>query len=174
MVGMHETQKSSIISKVFKDAFKCESSCIFIDDFERIIEYVDFGPRFSNNVLQTFLTYLKTQPPPGKHLLLIVTSSRIDLINQLGIFDQFSSTIKTPTINKKEQLKVVLSGLNQELATASSDLLDCSDELSMLDVGVKQVVELCEISQTLPKTEQAAVFVSNLEHLTNRILQNES
>ena len=63
MVGLHELEKNAIINKIFKDAYKCQSSCIFIDDFERIIDYIDIGPRFSNFVVQTLMTYLKSQPP---------------------------------------------------------------------------------------------------------------
>lgn len=63
MVGLGEMSKNNTINKIFKDAYKCDNSCIFIDDFERIIEYVDVGPIFSNTILQTLVTYLKNQPP---------------------------------------------------------------------------------------------------------------
>lgn len=39
------------ISKIFNDAYKSPLSCIMIDNLERLIEYVDIGPRFSNAIL---------------------------------------------------------------------------------------------------------------------------
>lgn len=39
------------ISKIFNDAYKSTLSCIVIDSIERLIEYVDIGPRFSNAIL---------------------------------------------------------------------------------------------------------------------------
>jgi vesicle-fusing ATPase len=40
-----------MIVRIFNDAYKSPMSCIVIDNIERIIEYVDIGPRFSNNIL---------------------------------------------------------------------------------------------------------------------------
>ena len=53
----------SKITKLFEDAYKSSLSCLVIDDFEAIIEWVKLGARFSNPVLQTLLTFLRTDPP---------------------------------------------------------------------------------------------------------------
>jgi len=37
--------------RIFNDAYKSSLSCILIDNIERLIEYVDIGPRFSNAIL---------------------------------------------------------------------------------------------------------------------------
>merc|ERR1712024_150838 len=66
MIGHSESSKCSLIHRVFMDAYKSPLSLIFIDDIERIIDYVPIGPRFSNAVLQTLLVLLKKTPPsPG-------------------------------------------------------------------------------------------------------------
>lgn len=45
------------------------------DDIERLLEYVAIGPRFSNLVLQVLLVLAKKQPPQGRKLLVIGTTS---------------------------------------------------------------------------------------------------
>jgi hypothetical protein len=56
---------------------------IVLDDVERLLEYVAIGPRFSNAVLQTLLVLLKKQPPPGRKLFVVGTTS-LGLVMQVG------------------------------------------------------------------------------------------
>lgn len=51
------------------------ASVIVLDDIERLLEYVAIGPRFSNAILQTLLVLLKRQPPLGRKLFVIGTTS---------------------------------------------------------------------------------------------------
>lgn len=50
-VGYGENQKINAIVKVFEDAYRSGFSCIILDNIERLIEFVDMGPRFSNSIL---------------------------------------------------------------------------------------------------------------------------
>ena len=52
VVGYSESAKAAHIVKVFSDAYRSPVSIIILDDIERLLEYVDLGPRFSNVVLQ--------------------------------------------------------------------------------------------------------------------------
>lgn len=62
--------------RIFNDAYKSSLSCIVIDNIERLIEYVDIGPRFSNNILQALLILIKRLPDKqSNRLLLIGTTS---------------------------------------------------------------------------------------------------
>lgn len=45
--------------KIFDDAYKSPMSCIIMDNIERLIEFIDIGPRFSNTILQAVLVLLK-------------------------------------------------------------------------------------------------------------------
>jgi vesicle-fusing ATPase len=58
-----------------------------LDDIERLLEYVAIGPRFSNAVLQTLLVLLKKQPPAGRKLFVVGTSS-------LGLVMQVSQSVQ--------------------------------------------------------------------------------
>ncbi len=59
-------------------------SVIVLDDIERLLEYVAIGPRFSNAVLQTLLVLLKKQPPPGRKLFVVGTTS-LGLVMQVCV-----------------------------------------------------------------------------------------
>ena len=50
-VGYSESSKVQAIVKIFNDAYKSQLSLIVLDDFERLIEFMHIGPRFSNVVL---------------------------------------------------------------------------------------------------------------------------
>lgn len=50
-VGLSEYGKINSIVKVFEDAYKSPLSCIVLDNIERLIEFIDMGPRFSNSLL---------------------------------------------------------------------------------------------------------------------------
>jgi vesicle-fusing ATPase len=60
--GYNEQAKSSMITKVFEDAYRSPLSVVILDDIERLLEYVTIGPRFSNIVLQTLLMLVKRPP----------------------------------------------------------------------------------------------------------------
>merc|ERR1711920_920903 len=101
---------------MFQDAYKTDKSCILIDDFERIIEYNDIGPRFSNSIIQTLMTYLKIQPPEDKRMLLLISTSRVDILESLGMRDHFSAVIHTPTIIGIAQMRTCLAQIDPDLA----------------------------------------------------------
>ena len=58
-VGYTENGKINAIVKIFEDAYKSPLSCIVLDNIERIIEFIDIGPRFSNLILQALLILIK-------------------------------------------------------------------------------------------------------------------
>ena len=63
-------------SQLFDDAYRSQLSCIVVDNIERLLDYTSVGPRFSNVVLQALLVLLKKEPPKGRKLLVLATSSR--------------------------------------------------------------------------------------------------
>lgn len=50
-VGYSENGKINAIVKIFEDAYRSPLSCIVLDNVERLIEFIDMGPRFSNGIL---------------------------------------------------------------------------------------------------------------------------
>uniref|UniRef100_A0A8C5CR37 Vesicle-fusing ATPase n=1 Tax=Gadus morhua TaxID=8049 RepID=A0A8C5CR37_GADMO len=104
MIGHSEISKCQAIKKVFDDAYKSQLSCVVVDDIERLLDYVPIGPRFSNLVLQALLVLLKKPPPKGRKLLIIGTTSRKDILQEMEMLDAFSTTIHIQNISTGEQL----------------------------------------------------------------------
>uniref|UniRef100_A0A6Q2Y297 Vesicle-fusing ATPase n=1 Tax=Esox lucius TaxID=8010 RepID=A0A6Q2Y297_ESOLU len=111
MIGHSEIAKCQAIKKIFEDAYKSQLSCVVVDDIERLLDYVPIGPRFSNLVLQALLVLLKKPPPKGRKLLIIGTTSRKDVLQEMEMLDAFSTTIHIPNISRGDQLVEALEML---------------------------------------------------------------
>lgn len=142
MVGMHEGQKTAVLAKVFDDAYKSPLSILVLDDIERLLEYVDIGPRFSNVILQALLVLLKRLPPEGHKLLVIGTSSNAGVMQQLGVADAFNVVVNVPTLGPVES-KAVLEGVG----AFSPHELDAA--VAMLDdaMPIKRLLMLLEVAR---------------------------
>uniref|UniRef100_A0A672M430 Vesicle-fusing ATPase n=1 Tax=Sinocyclocheilus grahami TaxID=75366 RepID=A0A672M430_SINGR len=108
MIGYSETAKCQAIKKIFEDAYKSQLSCVVVDDIERLLDFVPIGPRFSNLVLQALLVLLKKPPPRGRKLLILGTTSRKDVLQEMGMLDSFSTTVHIPNISRGEYLMEAL------------------------------------------------------------------
>jgi vesicle-fusing ATPase len=109
MIGYSESSKCQMIHRVFMDSYKSPLSLIFIDDIERIIDYVPIGPRFSNTVLQTLLVLLKKIPPDeGRRLLVLGTTSCPHFLEQLGLTQAFGVAKEIPLLDEDSKIVEVL------------------------------------------------------------------
>ena len=85
-IGYSELGKINSIAKIFEDAYRSPLSIIILDDIERLVEYVDLGPRFSNAILQTLLVLVKRPPKkPENRLLVIGTTGSRDILKNLDL-----------------------------------------------------------------------------------------
>eukprot|EP00249_Psilotum_nudum_P022983 c28712_g1_i1 orf=181-2289(+) len=108
MVGLSETSKCGVITKVFEDAYKSPLSIIILDDIERLLEYVSIGPRFSNLILQTLFVLLKRIPTKSRKLLVIGTSSACEVLNDMGLTEAFNVILNVPELPSEDIRKVLL------------------------------------------------------------------
>jgi len=97
-VGYTESARVSRITKVFEDAYKSKASIIIVDDIERHLEYVPIGPRFSNAVLQALIVLFKKKPPQGRKLLVIGTTSKHNIIKDMGFLTSFNAVMEIPQL----------------------------------------------------------------------------
>uniref|UniRef100_A0A7N8YA14 Vesicle-fusing ATPase n=1 Tax=Mastacembelus armatus TaxID=205130 RepID=A0A7N8YA14_9TELE len=145
MIGHSEISKCQAIKKVFDDAYKSQLSCVVVDDIERLLDYVPIGPRFSNLVLQALLVLLKKAPPKGRKLLIIGTTSRKDVLQEMEMLDAFSTTIHIPNISTGEQLVDALELLgsftDKERASIAHQLKG-----KRVWIGIKKLLVLIEMS----------------------------
>jgi vesicle-fusing ATPase len=108
MVAFTESAKCLSIRKIFDDAYRSTLSCIVVDNIERLLDYGPIGPRYSNITLQALLVLLKKQPPKGRKLLVICTSSRRQVLEDMEMLHAFTSVLHVPNLSTPEQLITVL------------------------------------------------------------------
>lgn len=108
MVAFTESAKCLQIRKVFDDAGRSTLSCILVDNIERLLDYGPMGPRYSNLTLQALLVLLKKQPPKGKKLLILCTSSRRQVLEDMEMLSAFTSVLHVPNLSTPEHIVNVL------------------------------------------------------------------
>ncbi|CZS96434.1 probable NsfA protein [Rhynchosporium graminicola] len=144
MVGFSEMAKIQYLNKVFTDAYKSPQNIVVVDNIERIIEWVPIGPRFSNPVLQALMVLLTKQPPAGRRLLIIGTTSQRSVMRQLDLQQIFNRELAVPNINTHSELAAVLREVNA--FDNDSDLTESLNELrditgtDQVGVGIKKVL----------------------------------
>ena len=80
--------KCQAIVKAFEEAHKSTSAVIVVDEIERLLDYNPIGPRFSNPVCQTLLVQLRQLPPKGRRCLVLATTSKKDVLEQMGLLGE--------------------------------------------------------------------------------------
>lgn len=143
MVGFNEAAKVQYLSKVFMDAYKSPMSIIVMDNIERIVDWVPIGPRFSNSVLQTIMILLSKQPPRGRRLLILATTTERSVLQQLDIFNSFNSDIPVPNVNTYEELQHVMldsrAFTDQDIRRSLEEIRDITQS-EQIGVGVKRIL----------------------------------
>ncbi|XP_039596810.1 vesicle-fusing ATPase isoform X3 [Polypterus senegalus] len=162
MIGFSETAKCQAIKKIFDDAYKSQLSCVVVDDIERLLDYVPIGPRFSNLVLQALLVLLKKTPPHGRKLLIIGTTSRKDVLQEMEMLDAFSTTIHIPNISTTSHLMEALELLgnfkDQERATIMQHMKG-----KQVWIGIKKLLMLIEMSLQMDQEYRVTKFLKLLK-----------
>ncbi|KAG0566788.1 hypothetical protein KC19_7G089800 [Ceratodon purpureus] len=143
MVGLQESTKVSRIVEVFEDAYKSPFSIIILDDIERLIEYVPIGPRrFSNLILQTLLVLVKRNPPKGKKLLVIgTTSCERAIVEDMGFLKAFNVHFEVPTLKPTDMVEV----LKQQNFFYSWDIDNAVEALGS-EIPIKRLLKLMEMA----------------------------
>ncbi|OAE30121.1 hypothetical protein AXG93_1112s1390 [Marchantia polymorpha subsp. ruderalis] len=160
MVGLTESTKCGIIGKIFEDAYKSPLSIIILDDIERIIEFVNIGPRFSNLILQTLLVLIKRVPPKGRKLLVIGTTSMRSVMESMDVVSAFNVAVHVPMLNH-EDIKKVLAGLNVFAPRDVDSALAVLDE----EMPIKKLLTLVEMSAQGKSGEGAEAVYAGKEKI---------
>ena len=150
MVGMNETQKIAHLTNIFTNAYKSTLSAIVVDSLEIILEWVPIGPRFSNPILQTLITLLRKQPPQGRQLLIVATTSDRNVMQQLGIWDDFSADIPIPNVSSYQELEFVMreskAFTTQEASSAMREIQEITGAQDV-GVGIKRILLAIETAK---------------------------
>jgi vesicle-fusing ATPase len=150
-VGDSEVRKCAAITKIFEDAYKSPLSLIILDSIERLLEYVAVGPRFSQMVLQTLLVLVNRVPPTGgRRLLIIGTSSRYTLLDNLEITQAFNVVQPVMSLKDSDEVLSVLRCLNFQV---SDSALRAAAQGCYLPMPIKSLLMVAEMSREQGNTE---------------------
>ncbi|XP_043531237.1 vesicle-fusing ATPase [Chiloscyllium plagiosum] len=162
MIGFSETAKCQAIKKIFEDAYKSQLSCVVVDDIERLLDYVPIGPRFSNLVLQALLVLLKKSSPHSRKLLIIGTTSRKDVLQEMEMMDVFSTSIHIPNISTGQQLMEALELLgrfdDRERARITQHVKG-----NNVWIGIKKLMMIIEMSLQMGPEHRVNKFLALLK-----------
>lgn len=152
MVGYTETAKCMQIRKVFDDAYKSTFSCILIDNIERLLDYGSIGPRYSNLVLQALFVLLKKEPPPGKKLLVLCTTSCRQILEEMGLLSTFTTVLHAHNLTEPQHLSNVLRELNNNRSNpifTTKDIEHINKMLAnrRLSIGIKKLLAYVDIAK---------------------------
>lgn len=152
MVGFTETAKCMQIRKVFDDAYKSQLSCILVDNVERLLDYGPIGPRYSNLVLQALLVLLKKEPPAGRKLLVLCTTSRRQVLEDMEMLSSFTSVLHVPNLSQPEHLMNVLGHLSQSRDPAFFTGEECMMIGKMINgkrlgIGIKKLLGFIDMAR---------------------------
>jgi len=164
MIGYTETAKCQEIKRIFDDAYKSPISCIVIDDIERLLDYVNIGPRFSNLVLQALLVLLKKLPPPGHKLLIIGTTSRKEVLQDFDMLPLFKSIAHVSAVNTDEQLMRILE-TSKAFNDKEMDYIKRKTSGKRIFIGIKTLLSNIEMAKQMEEGERGEKLVVQLQDL---------
>lgn len=162
MVGFTENAKCLQIRKVFDDAYRSTLSCILVDNIERLLDYGSIGPRYSNLTLQALLVLLKKQPPKGRKLLVLCTSSRRQVLEDMEMLSAFTGVLHVPNLSQPEHL---LSVLEESDLFSQQDLKNIQKKIhgSKVFIGIKKLLGLIDMARQTEEKYRVIKFLTKLE-----------
>ncbi|KAL3854364.1 hypothetical protein ACJMK2_013636 [Sinanodonta woodiana] len=162
MIGFHEAAKCQSIKKIFDDAYKSPLSCVILDDIERLLDFVPIGPRFSNLILQALLALLKTSPPDGHKLLIIGTTSRKDVLQEMEILNVFHTLVHVSSITSSEHLINVVKNIDAFSSNEVEQLKKKTNGKSLC-IGIKKLLVQIELVRQMEENQRIVKFLCLLE-----------
>ncbi|XP_030371496.1 vesicle-fusing ATPase 2 [Scaptodrosophila lebanonensis] len=162
MVGFTESAKCLHIRKIFDDAYRSTLSCIVVDNVERLLDYGPIGPRYSNLTLQALLVLLKKQPPKGRKLLILCTSSRREVLEEMEMLSAFTSVLHVPNLSSPEHVLGVLE--HAELFTRD-ELMSIARNMAgkRVYIGIKKLLGLIDMARQSDPQHRVVKFLSKME-----------
>lgn len=145
LIGLSDIEKCQSILEIFNDANKSNYSIIIIDDLERLIDYTEYGSKFSNSILQTIISLVKKEIEPHRHLVIIgaATMPTINLFKELK--KSFQIHINIPYLDKNnlilaiEQIKSITPDSSCHFNSSLAQLLTGKE------IGIKKLFYLLDM-----------------------------
>lgn len=162
MVGFTESAKCLHIRKIFDDAYRSTLSCIVVDNVERLLDYGPIGPRYSNLTLQALLVLLKKQPPKGRKLLILCTSSRREVLEEMEMLSAFTSVLHVSNLSSPEH---VLAVLDDSDLFSPDELQNVARKMAgkRVCIGIKKLLALIDMARQSDPQHRVIKFLTKME-----------
>ncbi|XP_014250862.1 vesicle-fusing ATPase 1-like [Cimex lectularius] len=162
MVGYTESAKCSMIRKVFDDAYRSQLSCILVDNIERLLDYGSIGPRYSNLTLQALLVLLKKEPPRGRKLLILCTTSRRQVLQDMEMLSGFTAVLHVPNLSRPEHLMAVIE---ESKVFDKNQLTKLAKKIhgQRVFIGIKKLLALIDMARQTAEDMRVVKFLTKLE-----------
>lgn len=137
------------------------------DDIEGLIEWNPVGPRLSNTILQTLRTLVRAIPPKGHRLLIMGTTSRRGILQQLDFDSVFNKEIAVPSVRSLNELESVLQEQkvfrDQSYLVETMNLVaEATQGSNEVNVGIKSILEIAGSAKILPDDEKVTFLADEL------------
>jgi vesicle-fusing ATPase len=162
MVGFTESAKCMQIRKIFDDAYRSMMSCVVVDNVERLLDYGPIGPRYSNLTLQALLVLLKRNPPKGRRLLIICTTGRREVLEQMEMLTAFTDVLHVSNLTKAEHFKAVFEDYELFTPPEAKAIVKKLEGYS-ISIGVKKVLGLLDMIKQMGTENRVHKFLNKLE-----------
>lgn len=111
----------------------------------------------SNTILQTLRTLIRAMPPKGHRLLVMGTTSRRGILQQLDFSSIFNKEIAVPSLRNLSELELVLQ--QQQTFQDQRYLVEAMNRVAEvgsneINVGIKNILEIAGSAKTLENEEQ--------------------
>ncbi len=162
MVGFTEQAKCMTIRKIFDDAYRSSLSVVIVDNIERLMDYGPIGPRYSNLTLQALLVLLKKGPPKGKRLLVLCTSSRREVLQQMEMLSAFTEVLHVSNLTRAEHFRAVLTDYG---IFSANDVEKIVRKLEgyRVSIGVKKLLDLLDMVKQMQPELRINKLLNKLE-----------
>ena len=123
---------------------------------------VTIGPRYSNLTLQALLVLLKKMPPKGRKLLIVATSSRRQVLDELDMLSAFNVTLHVSNLSRPEHITAVAK-LSEAFSPADIASLESQLRGRNTNIGIKKLLGLLDMVKQTDQGERVAKLVGKLE-----------
>lgn len=150
LVGMSEGMKITTIDNIFRDIYKSPLNILVIDKIENLINYVPIGPRFSNDILQMLMVNLNKQPPNGRRLLIIGTTSQYSVLKHMNLVDCFTKTIGVGQVTSTDELMIIMTKIGFMNEHDRHSIVDQLNNMeNPMGIGIKKLLQVLMNSKYL-------------------------
>ncbi|CAK7229327.1 transport between ER and Golgi ATPase protein [Sporothrix curviconia] len=152
-----DVSKKDYVHKVFTDAYKSPLSLLILGNIERLIEWNATGARFNNNMVNALKTLVNKSPPKNHRLLIIGTTSSYDVLQLLGMAEDFNLHRAVPALSSLDELSVALREGDLFQGDSVKQIIDRvrdSTGSNHLSIGIKQVLNSARTAKDTSSPEE--------------------